>query len=261
MLKVGIYIRVSTIMQAVDGYSLDAQRHNLSDFCKGKGYDIYDCYADEGISGKDVNHRAELLRLLADVQAGKVNIVVVWALSRLTRSVADLYDIWGVCNKYNADIISMTEPFDTSTPIGRAMMGLLGIFAQMERELTAERVRAAMLERAMQGKRTASSVLGYDRDGVDSLRINPQEAAVVQYIYDKYVEHKSLSAVAELCNLRGFRGKRGQPFSPESIKRIVTRPIYIGYYSFNGKLYKGNFELFISESLYKKANIIINRYK
>lgn len=89
------------------------------------------------------------------------------------------------------------------------MIGFLGIFAQMEREITAERVRTAMAERAAQGKRTAHEVLGYDLDGADGLKINEAEAERVRYIFDRYLKYHNLSAVAELCRLKGYTGKRG----------------------------------------------------
>lgn len=136
-------------------------------------------------------------------------------------------------------------------------MGILGVFAQMERELTAERVSEAMLERAMQGKRTSHCVLGYDLFGADSFVINPQEADIVRFIFEKYIEHKSLSAVAEICNLHGFSGKRGHPFSAESIKKILTRSIYTGYNSYKGALYKGNFEPIIDEKTFAKVQKIL----
>lgn len=252
-----LYIRVSTALQASDGYSVAMQRRTLAEWCENRNYEVVGVYADEGISGKDIYNRPEMLRAMDAVKEGETDVIVIWALSRLTRSVADLYGIWQVCSEHNTDIISITEPFDTSSPLGRAMMGILGVFAQMERELTAERVSAAMLERAMQGKRTASCILGYDLYGADSLTINLQEAEIVRYIFDKFIEHRSLSAVAELCNLNGFRGKRGCKFKAESIKKVLTRNVYTGYNSYKGKLYKGDFPPIIDEKAFIKAQKIL----
>lgn len=131
----------------------------------------------------------------------------------------------------------------------------------MEREITAERVKVAMLERAQQGKRTANHTLGYDNDGHDSVKINREEAEIVRYIFAKYIEHGSLSAVAELCNIRGYRGKRGSKFKAESIHQILTRHIYRGYYSYKDNIYKGNFEPIIDDKTFFKAQRILNRYK
>ena len=253
---VALYIRVSTLDQAREGYSLAAQQAALEAWARSHGYEPT-LYADEGISGKDIRHRPAMVQLLADVEAGKVAIVAVWALSRLTRSVADLYQTWELLDANGVGLISHTESFDTSTPTGRAMMGLLGIFAQMEREITGERVRAAMAERATQGKRTCHRVLGYDAVGADNLVPNPAEAQIVQYIFAKYLEHKSLSAVAELCRIRGYHGKRRREMCAWSVKTILTRPIYAGYNSWHGELIKGNHDPLISLSDFNKVQRLL----
>ena len=255
--RVAIYIRVSTLDQAREGYSLAAQRNALETWAREHNYDVAYVYEDAGISGKDIDHRPAMRQMLADADAGNFDIIFVWALSRLTRSVADLYTTWKRINKQKIDIKSYTEPFDSSTPIGRAMMGILGVFAQMERELTAERVRAAMAERAAQGKRTTNEVLGYDLDGKYSLKINETEAERVRYIFDSYLKYRNLSAVAELCRLKGYTGKRGRVFKPYQIKIILTRPIYVGYNSFCGQIYKGAHQPIISEAQFNSVQRLL----
>ena len=183
--------------------------------------------------------------------------MAVWALSRLTRSVADLYATWELLAAHGVGLVSHTEGFDTGSPTGRAMMGLLGVFAQMEREITAERVRAAMEERAAQGKRTCHSVLGYDLDGSDSLVPNPQEAEIIRYIFSKYLEHKSLSAVAELCRIKGYHGKRGREMCAWSVKLILTRPIYAGYNSWHGQLIRGSHEPLVSVADFNRVQRLL----
>ena len=173
--------------------------------------------------------------------------------------MSDLYSTYDRLQRHGCNIRSYTEPFDTTSPIGRAMMGMCGVFAQMERELTAERVRLALAERASQGKRTCNEVLGYDLDGADSLKINPEEAERVRYIYDKYLEYRSLSAVAELCDLKGYRGKRGRVFRAQHIKVILTRPIYAGYNGYNGKRYKGNHEPIIPYDQWQRVQKLIEK--
>ena len=257
-MRVAIYTRVSTIDQAKEGYSLAAQLSTLRAWCERREYS-YTVYADAGISGKDIVHRPAIRRMLAAVDAGCYDLVLVWALSRLTRSMSDLYSTYDRLQRHGCNIRSYTEPFDTTSPIGRAMMGMCGVFAQMERELTAERVRLALAERASQGKRTCNEVLGYDLDGADSLKINPEEAERVRYIYDKYLEYRSLSAVAELCDLKGYRGKRGRVFRAQHIKVILTRPIYAGYNGYNGKRYKGNHEPIIPYDQWQRVQKLIEK--
>lgn len=152
---VAIYIRVSTLDQAREGYSLEAQEKALRKWCAERGHIVYDLYADRGISGKDIKNRPEMSRLLKDAKEGKFNTVLFWALSRFTRSVADLYSTMEMLQKQSIAMVSYTEAFDTSSPMGRAMIGIVGVFAQLERELTGERVQTAMAERAAQGKEHA----------------------------------------------------------------------------------------------------------
>lgn len=258
-IRVAIYVRVSTLDQAREGYSLAAQERVLREWCATNGYVIVDIYADEGISGKDIEHRPDMRRLLEDAQLGNFDLVLIWALSRLTRSVADLYDTWELLSSCGVDVKSYTEPFDTSTPIGRAMMGLLGVFAQMERELTAERVRVAIEERATQGKRTCNTVLGYDLDGKDTFKINELEAERIRYIFSKYIEYRNLSAVAELCRLKGYTGKRGRIQTAESIRVILDCPIYAGYNRHGGMLYRGNHPEIVSVEMFNTAQRYLHK--
>lgn len=257
--KAIIYIRVSTLDQAREGYSLAAQRKTLEEYAALHRYEVIRIYADEGISGKDISHRPALRDMLDTVKHEGADLVLVWALSRLTRSVADLYGILGLLQHCNCSLISYTESFDTTTPTGRAMMGLLGVFAQMEREITAERVKMAMAERVAQGKRTANEVLGYDLDGSDSLKINEVEAERVRYIFDRYLQYRNLSAVAELCSLKGYTGKRGRIFKAEHIKKILTRPIYIGYNSYCGQLFMGSHPPIIDRPTWDKVQRLIGQ--
>lgn len=256
-MRVAIYTRVSTVDQVQDGYSLDAQRETLSKWCASHDHVVYNVYSDKGISGKDITHRKQMRSLLQDAEAKKFDIILVWALSRFTRSVGDLYDTLSKLNKWGIEFVSYTESFDTSTPMGRAMIGVAGIFAQLERELTGERVIAAMAERARQGKRTCNEVLGYDLDGKDSFKVNAEEAERVRYIFAKYIEYKNLSAVAELCRVRGYVGKRGKQPNAWSIYVILTRPVYCGYNLFQGVFYKGRHEPIIDVKTYNRVQRLL----
>lgn len=257
--RAAIYIRVSTLDQAREGYSLEAQEKSIRRWCDDRKYKVFDLYADKGISGKDIEHRPDMKRLLNDAKEGRFDIVVFWALSRFTRSVSDLYSTMEKFQKWNIDMISYTEAFDTSTPMGRAMIGIVGIFAQLERELTGERVRAAMVERASQGKRTCSEILGYDLDGKDSFKINEGEAEYVRFCFNEYLLRKNLSEVASEANKRGFRGKKGKAPSAWAIQKILTRTQYCGYNVFLGEIYKGNYESIIDVETFNRVSILLMR--
>lgn len=259
MKTVALYIRVSTLDQVREGYSLEAQENTLRKWCAEHKYQIYDLYADRGISGKDIDHRPDMKRLMKDAESGCFDTVIFWALSRFTRSVQDLYDTLSKFNKWNISMISYTESFDTSSPMGRAMIGIVGVFAQLERELTGERVSAAMLARAQKGKRTCSEILGYDLKGKDSFTINEKEAEYVRFCFDKYLERKNLAEVAELCKERGYHGKRGRTPNAWTIYVILTHPIYAGYNLFKGTVYKGNHPPIVDVAKWNKVQRILNR--
>ena len=257
--RVAIYIRVSTLDQAREGYSLEAQEKTLRKWCEDRKYEVFDLYADKGISGKDIEHRPDMNRLLEDAQRGEFDIVIFWALSRFTRSVSDLYSTMEKFKKWNVDMVSYTEAFDTSTPMGRAMIGIVGIFAQLERELTGERVSAAIAERASQGKRTCSEILGYDLDGKDSFKINEREAEYVRFCFSEYLLRKNLSEVAYEANKHGFRGKRGKIPTAWSVQKILTRTQYCGYNTFLGEIYKGNYDSIVDVDTFNKVSALLKK--
>lgn len=258
-MMVALYLRVSTEDQAREGYSLAAQEHTLREWCARNGHDIFDVYIDAGISAKDIVHRPQMRRMMQDAQTGAFGAILVWALSRFTRSMLDLCSTLNTLSACGVSLISYSEAFDISTPTGRAMAGVVGVFAQLERELTSERVKAAAAERARQGKRTCNEVLGYDLDGPDGFAINQAEAERVRYIFATYLQRKSLTEVAELCRLKGYTGKRGRVQTPESVRIILTRPIYCGYNQFKGRLYKGNHQPIVPKETYNKVQRLIMR--
>lgn len=256
---VAIYTRVSTREQALEGYSLEAQERILTEYCKARKYTIYKVYSDRGISAKDIKHRPSLLSLLADAKAGRFSIILVWKLTRFSRNLADLTTTCETLDKIGVALISYSEAFDSHTPAGRMVRSMLGTVAQFEREVIAENISLGMLERARQGKRTCSSVLGYDKDGKDSLKINMEEAEIVKYIFNSYTIRKSITEVANLCKNMGIRGKRGRILSSESVHTILTAPIYAGYNRFKGELYKGNHPPIITPHEFNVVQRIIIR--
>ena len=258
-LVVAIYTRVSTSEQALDGYSLDAQRRLLVEYCEARKYIIYRIYTDEGISAKDISHRPGMLSLLADAKEKKFNIILIWKLTRFTRNLADLAVTCDFLDKIGVSLVSYSEAFDSSTPAGRMVRSMLGTVAQFEREVISENISMALLERARQGKRTCGEILGYDLHGPDSFKINKTEAEYVNFVHDNYLKRKSIVEVTELAKKAGFLGKRGRVPTPSTIIVILTRPQYAGYNLFLGKLYKGNYESIRTVKQFNKVQRLILR--
>lgn len=254
-----IYIRVSTREQANEGYSLDAQKRVLLDYCKLKKYDIYKIYSDKGISAKDIEHRPGIKELLNDAKDSKFSIILVWKLTRFSRNMANLMTVCEILDCIGVSLVSYTEAFDSQTPAGRMVRSMLGIIAQFEREVISENVGMGLLERATQGKRTCSSVLGYDVYGKDSLIINSEEAKYVNFVHDTYLERKSITEVVDLARREGFKGKRGAYPTLGVVRKILTNPVYAGYNLFHGQIYKGDYNPIRTAQQFNKVQQLLAR--
>jgi len=227
MMRAGIYIRVSTEEQAKEGFSLTAQRERLEAYAKSQGWDIVGYYTDEGVSAKDTN-RPELKRMIDDIKNGRIDIVLVYRLDRLTRSVLDLYQLLEIFEKHNCKFKSATEVYDTTTAIGRLFITLVAALAQWERENLGERVRMGMAQKVREGGWHGSPPpYGYDYINGE-LQPNPKEAPVVKKIFDLYLSGLSDRKIAIYLNQNGIPTKMGKIWTEHRIKYILQNPLYIG---------------------------------
>ena len=223
-MRAAIYVRVSTDEQAREGFSISAQRENLLKYAEAEGWEVYDTYIDDGYSAKDMN-RPELKRLLKDIHARNVDIVLVMKLDRLTRSVRDLYELLDEFEKHHCSFYSRQERFDISSSMGRAMLGMLGIFAQWERETIAERVRFGMEQMVKEGKRPgAPKPFGYDKNGNQI----PEEVAILHEMRRLYMKGNGFYTVAQTLNRRNLL-HRGAIWTQQYVKYCLENPYYAGY--------------------------------
>lgn len=251
-MKAAIYIRVSTDAQFEEGYSVDAQKEQLTAYCISKGIKEYDYYIDGGWTGSNME-RPELERLINDVKGNQISHVVVYKLDRLSRSQKDtLYLIEDVFMPNNVDFVSLTESLDTSTPIGRTMIGILAAFAQLERETIRMRTRMGMLERVKEGYWMGGGRIpfGYDYDKEQGILIPNKDAEKVRKIYDLYIQGYSPQNIANMLGLKYDR----------LAIQILKRKSNYGIIEYNGEEYQGRHEPIISKELYDKAmTSMINR--
>ena len=214
-MRCAIYTRVSTDEQARSDYSsLDRQRELCASYVDLHGEDdwkVTEVYEDGGYSGKDMN-RPALQRLLRDFTNGKVDAVVTYKIDRVSRSLKDFYDFWELLQEHKVTFASATQQFDTSTSAGMLMLNILLSFAQYERELTRERTLSKMAGRAERGLWNGGMVpIGFDycAEG-KALTANEREAEIVQFAFERFIETKSPSLVANEANSRGYRTKKRQ---------------------------------------------------
>lgn len=256
---VGIYPRVSSKEQ-VDGYSIDEQIEKLKKYCEAMGWCIYRIYTDPGYSGANMN-RPGLQALLADARAGKLDKIVVYKLDRLSRSQKDtMYLIEDVFLANGIDFVSMMENFDTSTPFGRAMMGILAVFAQLERENIKERTTMGKEGRAKDGKWHGSKWLpiGYDYDpDLGALVVNDFEAMQIRELCDLFLQNTPLRTIERIFNEKGYRHKYGV-WDPKAMRRAMRNRVYLGYIRHLSNYYPGQHEPILDEGLFDRVNALLD---
>lgn len=259
-MRVGLYLRVSTQEQAKEGYSIGEQEGRLKDYCKAMRWDIYKIYVDPGYSGGDTN-RPGLQDLISDVKEGLLDKVVVYKLDRLSRSQLDtLFLIEKVFLINNTDFVSMSENFDTATPFGRAMIGILAVFAQLEREQIKERMNMGKEARAKAGKWGGGSTepIGYDYDVAnDLLRVNDYEAMQIRELYELFLNGTPLRRIETIFLEKGYKHKHGV-WDPGAMRRLLRSKVYLGYIKYRGEYYKAEHDAIIDEETYNKAQILLN---
>lgn len=256
---IAYYSRVSTTEQAENGYSIDEQKDRLKKYCDAMGWKSKKSYTDPGFSGANTD-RPALQALIRDVKDGKIEKVVVYKLDRLSRSQKDtLYLIEDVFLANGCDFVSMSENFDTSTPFGRAMIGILAVFAQLEREQIKERMIMGKQARAKSGKFNGSGVapIGYDYIDGD-LVVNEFEALQISKIFEWFAQGISVVSIANKLKEAGYTHKYGG-WSDVSVRRVLTRKTYIGYNYSKGQWYQGSHKPIIEKEVFEHVQAIVER--
>lgn len=252
-MKVAIYTRVSTMEQAEEGYSISEQQDKLKKYCDIKDWKVARVYTDPGFSGSNVN-RPSLQQLISDCKNQLFDAVLVYKLDRLSRSQKDtLYLIEDVFNKNGVDFISLSENFDTSTAFGKAMIGILSVFAQLEREQITERMTLGRVGRAKAGKAMSWSncPFGYTIQK-EIYEIDPFRAEIVKRIYRDYLAGISITAIKKNLNEEGHVGKDIN-WSYRTVRQILDNIVYAGYIKYKNEIYPGLHRPIVSLSDYKKV--------
>ena len=251
--KVALYVRVSTTSQMEEGYSIEEQKAKLESYCDIKDWHVYKIYTDGGFSGS-TTERPALEQLIKDAQSKLFDTVLVYKLDRLSRSQKDtLYLIEDIFLKNNIEFVSLLENFDTSTPFGRAVIGLLSVFAQLEREQIKERMQLGKLGRAKAGKSMmwAKTSYGYDYNkDTGTMTVNEYEALAVKEIYASYLAGMSITKLRDKINEEYPK----QPaWSYRTIRGILDNPVYCGLNQYKGQTFQGTHKAIISLDDFEKT--------
>ena len=250
MKKACIYTRVSTDAQGEDDkVSLPEQERMAKACIESKGWSYIRTYEDNGYTGRNTN-RPGLQRMLADLKAGGIDVVVIWKLDRLSRKQRDTITIIeDVLLENNVDLVSLTETLDTTTPWGRAMIGVLSSFNQLESENIAMRTAMGRYATAREGGYAGGKPpLGYTAvEG--QLVIVPEEAEIVRLIFALRAEGKPLMAIADELNRRGYRSKKGNEFKHSAIQTVLNNEsTYRGNYKYGKESCENTHEPILQES-------------
>lgn len=247
------YVRVSTDNQ-LENYSIEEQIERIKSYCKAKGWDLLKIYTDPGYSGGNTN-RPALQQMLADIQNKLVSTVVVYKLDRLSRSQKDTLNlIEDDLLAHGVDFVSINENFDTSTPFGRAMIGILSVFAQLEKDQITERFTMGRIARAKAGyfHGGGNAPLGYDYiDG--RLVINEYEKLQIQEVFHQFLAGKSINAI-----MRQMEKSTGKSWSAAKVATILRNRLYCGKVKFRNQEYDGEHTPIITEGTYAAAQRLLN---
>ncbi|OHB81023.1 MAG: resolvase [Planctomycetes bacterium RBG_16_64_10] len=276
--RCAIYTRKSTDEGLDQEFNtLDAQRESGEAYIKSQQHagwecvaDRYDDYDDGGFTGGNMQ-RPALRRLMADIEAGKIECVVVYKVDRLSRSLLDFARMMETFERHQVAFVSVTQQFNTSTSMGRLVLNVLLSFAQFEREIISERTRDKIAAARRKGKWSGGMpLLGYDVDPRGSkLGVNEDEAARVRAIFGLYLEHQSLIATAEELDRRGWVNKRwttrkghergGKVFTKTTLHKMLTNVTYIGKLKYKDEVHDGEHAAIVSLDIWQQVQALLGR--
>ena len=277
MVRCAIYTRKSTEEGLQQEFNtLDAQRESGEAYIKSQSHEGWVClaehYDDGGFTGGNMD-RPAMRRLMADIEAGKIDCVVVYKVDRLSRSLLDFARIMETFEKHKVSFVSVTQQFNTTHSMGRLTLNILFSFAQFEREIISERTRDKIAAARRKGKFAGGKpVLGYDLlSGVTGTKliVNDEEAARVRAIFELYLTHQSLIPVVTEMEKRGWTTKRwkcrngttkgGRRFDKNMLYHLLTNVVYIGKVRYRDEVHPGEHTAIVDEAIWRQVQAILQR--
>jgi site-specific DNA recombinase len=273
--RCAIYTRKSTEEGLEQEFnSLDAQRESGEAYIKSQTHEGWEClpghYDDGGFTGGNMD-RPALRRLKADIDAGKIDCVVVYKVDRLSRSLLDFARMMEVFEKHQVSFVSVTQQFNTASSMGRLVLNVLLSFAQFEREIISERTRDKIAAARRKGKWAGGHpILGYDIDPRGfKLIVNEDEAGRVRAIFELYLQHQAMMPVVEELNRRGWLNKRwttrkgrergGKQFTKTSLHKLLTNVAYVGKIKYKHETHDGEHAAIVDAAIWQRVQALLQR--
>jgi site-specific DNA recombinase len=275
LVRCAVYTRKSTEEGLEQEFnSLDAQREAAEAFIRSQAGEGWSClpdrYDDGGFTGGNMD-RPALKRLLADIEAGKVDCVVIYKVDRLSRSLLDFAGIMQLFETHRVAFVSITQQFNSATSMGRLVLNVLLSFAQFEREIIAERTRDKIAATRRKGKWSGGRpLLGYDLDPRGQrLSVNAEEAEQVRAIFALFLEQESLPPVVRELERRGWTNKRwrtrsgrdsgGEPWTKVGLRRLLTNVLYLGKVRYKDEIHNGEHPAIVDPVVFRRAGELLRR--
>lgn len=242
LVRIAIYTRVSTNMQAEKGESLEVQRTQLIAYAQmmlGALPENIVVFEDAGYSGKNMD-RPKFQEMMSQIRAGKFTHLLVWKIDRVSRNLLDFSMMYKELKELGVTFVSKTEQFDTGTAMGEAMLKIILVFAELERNMTSERVTHTMIAMAQSGRWNGGRVpFGYtyrtegDKKEKQIFEIDEEEASLVREIFDLYEQERSIVREAKILNSRNALSRNGHEWSPVTVHLVLRNIFYVGDYRYN----------------------------
>lgn len=219
--KVGIWLRVSTEGQVKDE-SPAVHEHRARSYAEAKDWEVVKVYRLDAVSGKTVLAHPTTREMMKDVKDGTIDALVFSKTARLARNTKELLEIADYFKEHQADLISIQESIDTTTPSGQFLFTMTGALAQLERDEVSSRVKASVISRAQMGRSTGGKP-PYGYHWVNKqLEPHPEEAPIRKLAYELFLEHRHKQTVAKILNERGFRSRKGNEWTYQTVVKILT---------------------------------------
>lgn len=252
-LRAAVYARVSTDEQAAEGHSIEAQLRITREFVERKGWVIVREYVDPGYSGSNDN-RPAFQQMIQSAIGGEVQVICFHKLDRFSRSISDILHYFRELDKAGILLASATEPFDFTTPAGKAQFHMLAVFAQWYIDNLSAETKKGKKQRALKGLYNGRLPFGYVKDESGVAQVVPEEAEIIRRAYDAYsLGNVTDRQIAEMINNAGFLTRTGRRWSKDSVRDFLQNEFYLGYVKYGGDLMPGKHEAIIDQEVFDKC--------